>query len=96
VTVTGTLKNFGHSPADAVTVTRTVLDAAGHVMGTGRADFGQVRPGASINYAVAIDLGTNSVDDISSLGGRVDFSQTRFLLVKSRVSNQLKSSHWPL
>jgi hypothetical protein len=96
VTVTGTLKNFGHSPADGVTVTRTLLDAGGHVVATGRTSLGQVRPGGSVAYKVTIELGGAAVDSIASLGGRVDFGQTQFLVLKTGASNQLRLSHWPL
>jgi uncharacterized repeat protein (TIGR01451 family) len=96
VTVTGTLRNFGHSAANAVTVTRTLLDAGGHVLASGQVSLGQVRPGASLGYTVTIDLGTAAVDKIASLGGRVDFEQTQYLVLKSRASNQLKLNHWPL
>ncbi len=96
VTVTGTLKNVGRSPADGVAVTRTVLDSGGQVLATGLSNVGQVKPGASIHYTVVIDLGAASVEKIAGLGGRVDYSQTRFLVVKSTASNQLQLRHWPI
>jgi len=48
VTVTGTLKNFGHAAATNVTVTRTLLDAGGHVVASGQVSLGQVGPGHSV------------------------------------------------
>jgi len=96
VTVTGTLNNLGRAPADGVAVTRTVLDSGGQVLATGRADLGQVKPGATVNYSMQIDLGSAPVNKIASLGGRVDYRQTRFLFVRSAVSNQLKSRQWPI
>jgi hypothetical protein len=92
--LSGTIGNDGQAPAKAVTITRTVVDSAGKVLASAQAPIADLAPGKSAPYTVTVDLGNTVIENVSGLGGRVEYTQTRFAFLKSRVNKPLKTIHW--
>jgi len=91
--LSGTVTNRGQAPARAITISRVVVDAAGKVLASGQAPIPDLVPGRSAAYALTIDLGPAGVDEISGLGGRLDYTQTRFGFLTPRVVKPFKTTH---
>jgi hypothetical protein len=92
--LSGTVTNGGQAPARAITVSRVVVDAAGKELAGGQAPIPDLAPGRSAAYALTIDLGPAVVDEISGLGGRVAYTQTRFGFLSTRMVKPFKTTHW--
>jgi len=86
--------NRGPAPARAITISRVVVDAAGKVLAGGQAPIPDLVPGKSAAYALTIDLGPAVVDEIRGLGGGLDYTQTRFGFLTTRVVKPFKTTHW--
>jgi hypothetical protein len=92
--LSGTVSNGGPAAARGITISRVVVDGAGRELAAARTSIPDLAPGKRAAYSLTIDLGSAVIADISGLGGRVDYTQSRFGFLTSRAGKRFQTIHW--
>ncbi len=87
-TLTGSVLNGGRAPAKGVTVTRQLLNLKGIVLANGSARLGQVAGHGKAPYAITIDLGQTSIQDVHTDRIVIAWTEMQLLVVPTSRSSK--------